>query len=127
MKIYLSPTNGKRSGLSMVRGTCMFQYCMIVLILVVVECAGVVVTYLFYEKVEGKLNDLLSGSLNRNYDATFTHEGDGKYTYSSNGDPITLAWDIVQLQVHTTISTNKVPHLKHLQLFSLWKTTLLLY
>ena len=67
----------------------------------VVELAAVVVAYLFFDKVDSKLEDILRDSLNRRYNASFRADNtiEGKYTYSSNGDPITLAWDIVQLQV----------------------------
>lgn len=69
------------------------------LLLLILEVAGVVVAYFFFGKVEAKLQFYLDNSLVSRYNGTFKEAAVGGYTYSSNGDAITAAWDIVQLQV----------------------------
>lgn len=78
----------------------MFQYSTIVLIILLVELAAVVLAWLFFSKAEIQLVEYLDESLKNRYNGIFEVSDTGsKYTYSSGGDPITLSWDIVQLQV----------------------------
>lgn len=70
-----------------------------VLIVLIIEIAGVAVAWLFLDKAEAKLQTYLDSSLRSQYQANFSVNTDGSFTYSSGGDPLTLAWDIVQFQV----------------------------
>ena len=71
-----------------------------VLVLFIIEMAAVVGVYLFLEKAETKLKDYLDSSLHYRYNGNFSIASSGNgYLYSSGGDPLTLAWDAVQLEV----------------------------
>lgn len=69
------------------------------LIIFILEIAGVAVGYLFFERVEAKLHEFLDHSLTHRYNASFSAASNGGFIYTSNGDPITKAWDLIQLQV----------------------------
>lgn len=76
-----------------------FQYAAIVLLVLILELAGVAVTWLFFDKLELTLQNYLDVSLEERYQGNYSKRNDGTFTYTSGGDPVTLAWDIVQVSV----------------------------
>lgn len=72
-----------------------------VLVVLIIEIAGVAVAWLFLDKVEVTLQVYLDKSLKNQYRSLYSVEADGSFSYTSGGDPLTLAWDIIQIQVCT--------------------------
>lgn len=82
---------------------CEFQYSTVVLVLFILEAAAVGVAMLFVDKAETKIKDYLDESLQNRYNGSFTSTETTSILYSSGGDPITLAWDVTQLQVSSLV------------------------
>ncbi|XP_067930006.1 tetraspanin-1-like [Watersipora subatra] len=81
-------------------------YSTVVLVLFILEAAAVGVAMLFVDKAETKIKDYLEESLQNRYNGSFTSTETTSILYSSGGDPITLAWDVTQLQLRCCGTNN---------------------
>lgn len=72
--------------------------------MLIVQVAGVAVAYLFLDKAELAIQGYMDMALKNSYQAQFEEVDDDAISYSSNGDPITLAFDLIQVEVCSILS-----------------------